>query len=174
KQFAVTLYALGDPVGDQAYYRGSMPRDLALNGRASARGQTSLLIRGFSNDAIPRRTEDFSNPSSYFGAQAFELLVLDMNVQMDQAFADEGVPHYYALHPGIHSDVYWDPFLREQLEAQYAVVRHWGCTGRPAALRAVFTYRSIDNDFGIWGWTFDVVRAPIEFLTLTDVSCRRL
>ncbi|MFN2543896.1 MAG: alpha/beta hydrolase [Actinomycetota bacterium] len=172
KQFAVAFFALGDPVADQAYFRGNMPRDLALNGAAFAGSEPSLVIRGFSNDAIPRRAEDFSDLPTYLGEEAFEMLVLDMNIQMNEAFDVEGVPYQYELHPGIHSGPYWDPFVRGQLEAQYARVRHWDGGGDPPPQPDAFAYRSIDRRFTVWGWRVSVQREPTEFLTLTDVSCR--
>src|SRR5207302_1076172 len=51
--FGVVLLALGDPAVDQAYYRGNMPRDLAMNGRARDGDTQSLYVKGFNNDAVP-------------------------------------------------------------------------------------------------------------------------
>ncbi len=172
KGFAVALYALGDPEGDQAYYRGNMPRDLAMNARASAGGEASLHIRGFVNDAVPRTPEDFANPQSYLGAQAFEAIVLSMNIDMEIAFQDQSVEHDpLEIHPGIHSGRYWNPFLRALFAAQYAQVRHWDEGGSPPPLPTAFDFRSIAKDFSIWGWRFQVDRPSTEFLTLRNVTC---
>jgi len=172
--FGVALVALGDPAADQAYFRGNMPRDLAMNARASAGGQASLLIRGFVNDAIPRRQEDLTDP----GAQAFEDIVLPMNLAMEAAFTAEQVERHFEIHPGLHSDPYRTPYLRAQIAAQYAHVRHppdaLGGTGSPLPLPTAFDYRSIGTDFTIWGWRFQVERQPIEFLNLRQVSCSGL
>ncbi|MGH7857650.1 MAG: alpha/beta hydrolase-fold protein, partial [Candidatus Binatia bacterium] len=54
--FLTALFALGDPAADQAYYRGHMPRDLAMNGRAGAGGAQSIHFRYLNGDAAPRRT----------------------------------------------------------------------------------------------------------------------
>jgi S-formylglutathione hydrolase FrmB len=167
--FPVSFLVFGDPAQDQAQYRGNMPRDLAMNGRASAAGVSSLHIRGFVNDAIPRRREDIG--PSYPVAQAFEAIVLPMNLGMEAAFRIAGVEHTFEIHPGIHSGVYWNPFLRAQIAAQYARVRHADGTGSPPPLATVFDYRTISTDFTIWGWAFHVAREPVEFLTLNDVSC---
>src|SRR5205823_13995809 len=104
---------------------GSMPRDLALNGHAARDDRQSIFIKGFSNDTMPRRPQD----AAELGAIAFEDIVLPMNVDMELAFTNERVDREYELHPGIHSGVHWDPFLRGQLEAQYARVRHADGTG---------------------------------------------
>jgi S-formylglutathione hydrolase FrmB len=170
--FAVATYAFGDPTVDQSYYRGHMPRDLAINAHALhvTRGKAtqSLVVRGFSNDAVPRQASDFSDPPGYLGAQAFEAIVLASNIEQNQAFADADVQEHYEMHPGIHSDVYWDPYLRGQLEAQYAAMR------RPAPLPTTFDYRSTAAQFEVWGWRFAVKRPASEFLDLTEVTCRGL
>jgi len=105
-----------------------------MNARASAGGQASLLIRGFVNDAIPRRQEDLTDP----GAQAFEDIVLPMNLAMEAAFTAEQVELHFEIHPGLHSDPYRTPYLRAQIAAQYAHVRHppdaLGGTGSPFAV----------------------------------------
>jgi hypothetical protein len=170
--FAVSFLVFGDPATDQAQYRGNMPRDLAMNGRAWAGSAQSLYIRGFVNDAIPRRIADVG-PSS-LTAQAFEVIVLPMNREMDAAFTVEGVERSFEVHPGIHSGTYWNAFLRGQLEAQYARVRHFDGGGAPTPWPTRFDFRSIARDFEIWGWTFHVARQPVEFLTLTGVTCSGL
>jgi hypothetical protein len=172
QDFAVATYAFGDPTSDQAYYRGNQPRDLAFNALAHASdGQQSLYIRGFSNDAVPRQASDFANPSGYLTAQAFEALVLTTNQELNAAFDDEGVSYHYELHPGIHEDAYWNPWLRSQEEAQYARLLHPGGGGNPPPPPAVFSYRSIFRDFTVWGWHVQVQRADVEFLQLSGVSC---
>jgi S-formylglutathione hydrolase FrmB len=168
--FGVALLALGDPAADQAFYRGNMPRDLAMNGRAWRDDSQSLFVKGFSNDTVPRRAADASDP----GAIAFEDIILPMNVTMEAAFADEGVSNDYDLHPGLHSDPYRWPWLREQLEAQYARVSHWDGSGSPPAAATRFDYRTISTDFSIWRWRFQVARQAVEFLELRDVTCSSL
>lgn len=167
--FPVSFLVFGDPVADQATYRGNMPRDLAMNARASAGAISSLHVRGFVNDAIPRRAEDIG--PSYPVAQTFEAIVLSMNLGMETAFRVQGVEHEFEIHPGLHSDVYWNPFLRTQVAAQYARVRHPDGGGIPPPAPTLFDFRSIATDFEIWGWSFHVDREPVEFLTLRDVSC---
>jgi hypothetical protein len=168
KGFAVAFFALGDPVADQAYFRGSMPRDLAMNARGWAPdGAQSLHLRGFVNDARPRMASDLTDPV----AQIFETIVLPMNIDQDFAFTSEHVERTFEIHPGLHAGRYWNPFLRAQMEAQYARVLHWkgDTTVVPPASR--FDYRTVATTFDVWGWRFEVARDPVEFLTFRDVSC---
>ena len=37
-----------------------------------------------------------------------------------------------------------------------------------------FDYRTVYRDFSVWGWSFHIVRDPVEFLNLTDVTCSGL
>jgi hypothetical protein len=170
KDFGVVLYAFGDPAIDQSYYLARQPVDLALNAAAFADGRQSVMLRDFSNDTIPRRTADFSLPG-YLSAQAFEDLVLPTNVELNQAFASAGVQQHYELHPGIHEDVYWNPWLRSQLVAQYAVIRHWDGGGSPPPWPTRFSYVSGASAFEVWGWRVSVRRPVAELLRLTDASC---
>jgi S-formylglutathione hydrolase FrmB len=176
--FAAATYAFGDPGADQSYYRGRMPRDLAINAHAFAvsggRRTQSLVVRGFSNDAVPRQPSDFANVPGYIGAQAFEAIVLVSNIEQNRAFADAGVQQHYERHPGIHSDAYWNPWLRGQIEAQYAAMRHRGGGGEPPPLPTTFDYRSNASRFAVWGWQFSVKRAASEFVDLTGVTCTGL
>lgn len=172
--FGVALIALGDPVADQAFFRGNMPRDLAMNGRASAGGASSLHVRGFVNDTIARRAADYENPPGLAGAQAFETIVFPMNVEMELAFSAEQVERRFEIHPGVHSGTYWNAFLRGQVASQYQHVRHADGGGSPPPAPTSFDYRSIRTDFTVWGWSFHVERRPIEFLNLRAVSCAGL
>ena len=169
--FAVSFYAFGDPAADHAFYRGNMPRDLAMNARAYAGDAQSLALRGFVNDAIPRTAADIADFPGYLVSQAFEGIVLTMNLGMELAFDDEAVERTFEIHPGLHSGRYWNAFLRAQMEAQYARVRHWDGTGEPPATPDRFDYRSVANAFEVWDWTFEVDREPVEFLALRGVTC---
>jgi S-formylglutathione hydrolase FrmB len=120
--FAAATFAFGDPGSDRTYYRGRMPVDLALNGKARRRHHPSIVIRGFSNDTVARRSEDYTSMPGYEVAEAFEDLVFVTNRELNSAFRDAKVAAMYQLHPGIHSDVYWNPWLREQEVAQYAAL----------------------------------------------------
>jgi hypothetical protein len=136
-----------------------------MNGRGA-----SLGIDGFVNDTIPRRQQDIGDVT----AQAFEDIVFPMNLDMELAFADEGVPNTFAVHQGIHSDVYRNAWFRGLEEYAYARLRHADGTGDPPPAPTRFDYRSIRTDFEIWGWHIHVARQPVEFLTLRSVSCHGL
>ncbi|MGH7818511.1 MAG: alpha/beta hydrolase [Candidatus Binatia bacterium] len=172
KGFAVALLALGDPAADQAYFRGHMPRDLAMNARAWSGIRQALHLRAMVNDTIPRRVEDVTAFSPT--AVLFEDIVLPMNLEMDLAFRNEGVHHDLEIHPGLHSRPYRDPYLRRQLELHYEELEHPDGSGRPVGAVDEFDYRTISVDFTIWDWRFEVEREPIEFLTLRGVSCQGL
>lgn len=162
--FLVALDALGDPVADQAYFRGNTPRDLALNALAFAGGQQVLGIDGFWNDTVPRRPQDASSTP-------FEVLVTPMNLDMEAAFTDLGVEHVSAVHQGNHSDVYRNAWYRGLLEYTWARLQHPDLHGTPPPAPTTFDFRSVSPQFDIWGWHFDVQRPVTEFLTLRDVSC---
>jgi S-formylglutathione hydrolase FrmB len=166
------FYVFGDPSTEQAYYRGAQPVDLASNAVARRGSRQSLVIRGFSNDTVPRLASDVTSFPGYLVAQGFEDFVLASNVEMNRAFADEGVSQHYELHPGIHSDTYWNPWLRTQVQAQYDALRHWDGSGHPPPLPTTFSYGSEAASFSVWGWSVTVHRPVVEFLRLTDVSCR--
>lgn len=152
--FATALDAFGDPAADQAYFRGNMPTDLAVNGEG-------LGIDSFVNDMVPRRSTDASSTP-------FEVIVFPMNMDMQADFAAAGISNTFAIHQGNHSDVYRNAWFRGMEEFAYAK------TMTPEPIPVPFTYRTISTDFAIWGWHFHGVRQNIEFLDLKNVSCQQL
>lgn len=165
--FLTATTALGDPVADQAYFRGNTPTDLAMNARASANGRPSLYIDGFVNDMIPRRSQDIAD-------MPFEVIVFPMNIDMEAAFASQSAPNDFAIHPGVHSDPYRNAWLRGIEDNQYARLRHWDGSGDPTPAPTLFDYRTIALDSTIWGWELHVQRPNVEFLQLRTVSCNGL
>jgi pimeloyl-ACP methyl ester carboxylesterase len=153
--FLTALDALGDPVADQAYFRGNMPTDLAANGRSG------IGIDSFVNDMVPRRSQDE-------GDMPFEVIVFPMNMDMQLDFAAAGVDNTFAIHQGVHSDVYRNAWFRGLLEFASSHVQ------KPDPVPQSFAYRTIRTQFTIWGWTFSGQRAPVEFLDLSNVSCTSL
>lgn len=175
--FTTALDAFGDPVADQAYFRGNMPTDLAMNGRAVAAGGTQLLgIDGFVNDMVPEQaaTGDPAALGNDVGSEPFENIVFPMNLDMEAAFAAQDVANTFAVHQGNHSDTYrnaWFRGLEEFADARLAPAGALDAGGAPPAR---FDYRSIATDFSIWGWHLQVHRAQVEFLNLRDVTCRSI
>jgi hypothetical protein len=170
---SVATVGFGDlAVADSAFFRDVQPFDLVPNARAYKDGRQSLHIKYFVNDAIPRRVEDFTveNPIQI----VFEVLLSPTNRVLETTFDRFGVERTFHMGPGTHSGSYSRAYHREQLEAQYANVRHWDGTGSPRANPEVFDYRTVRNQFEIWDWEFSVAREPVEFLNLTDVSCDAL
>ena len=161
--FLVALDALGDPVADEAYFRGNTPRDLALNALAFADGHQVFGINSFWNNLVAEPQDASGTP--------FEVLVTPMNLDMEAALTDTGVEHTSAIHPGNHSSVYRNAWYRGLLEFAYARLQHPDGGGTPPATPATFNYRTINRDFSIWGWHVSVARDTVEFLTLRSVSC---
>src|SRR5205085_238887 len=172
--FVTALDALGDPVADHAYFRGNMPPDLAMNGRAFAKDNSqSLGIDGFVNDMTPAKTLS-GDPSALrndVSSEPFENIVFPMNVDMEAAFAQQGVANTFAVHQGNHSDTYRNAWFRGLEEFAYGRLAHGDGTGEPPMPAKAFDYRTISRDFSVWGWHFHVDRQPVEFLTLRSVSC---
>jgi hypothetical protein len=174
--FTTALDALGDPAADQAYFRGNMPPDLAMNAQASASPAQSIGIDFFSNDMVPMQTlnGDTGTLSNDVSSEPFENIVFPMNVDMVTAMAQVGVQNTFALHQGNHQDSYRNAWFRGLEEYAYARLEHTGGGSNPPPEPTKFDYRSISTDFSIWGWQFQVARQPLEFLTLTSVSCQGL
>lgn len=172
--FVTAVTAFGDPVADQAYFRGNMPTDLAMNGRAyQADGTQSLGVNGFVNDMTPAQTlgGDPSALSSDISSTPFENIVFPMNVDMEAAFTGQNVARTFAIHQGNHSDRYRNAWYRGLEEFAYARLRHPDGGGPKTDPPKVFDYRSINRDFSVWDWQFHVDRQAVEFLTLRSVSC---
>lgn len=159
--------AFGDLVSDEAYFRGNNPLDLAIDATALPAGASGPALRFFSNDLTPADQSDATNPSTLLSGAPLESVVLPMNTQMRAALTQDGVPFTYELHAGSHEWKYWQPYVRAQLEWHWARL---GADARPAS----FDYRSIRNDFSIWGWHVHVDRTPQEFLTMWNVGARAL
>jgi hypothetical protein len=167
--------AFGDPVADEAYYRGNQPLDLAIDAHATgsscaaSNGAFCLPLRFFHNDGVPTHPEDFTDPRALIGDEALEVAVMPMNQEMRLALKRDGVPFTYQLHAGIHSLEYWAPYIRTQMKWQYDRVSH---PGRPLTVLSPssFDYRSIRADFSVWGWSVQVRRTSDEFLTLWDAT----
>lgn len=167
--FITALDAFGDPVADQAYFRGNMPTDLAMNGRAYDKtGAQVFGIDGFVNDMTPAQTLS-GDPSAFqsdVGSEPFENIVFPMNVDMQAALTQQGVANTFAIHRGNHSDRYRNAWFRGLEE--FAAARLAGSAPKPPT---VFDYRTVSRKFSIWKWDFSADRQAVEFLTLRTVSC---
>ena len=169
------LFALGDPAGDEAYWRGNTTQDLAANARAwSGSGVQSLPVDMSSDDAVPWRltTGDTSSAQNTTGI-ALELFASSLVAAQRFAFDQEQVAYHYELGKGPHG-TYVPAYYRHFLEQLYPLVRHSDGGGSPAPAPTKFDYRTIDTQFAVWGWTFSVARTPVEFLEIRDASCQGL
>jgi hypothetical protein len=166
---SVATVGFGDAVVDDVWWRQTQAAELVGNARArAADGRQSVHIQYFVNDAVPRRAEDLSgNPSAIY----FEAILMPTNLYLESRFSRAGVERTFHLGPGLHSAPYAQPYFREQLEGQYAHLRHRDGRGDPAPPPATFDYRTLVPEFTIWGWKFQVQRPGVEFLYLTGVRC---
>jgi S-formylglutathione hydrolase FrmB len=172
--FITALDAFGDPAADQAYFRGNMPPDLAMNGRAyDKKGAQVFGIDGFVNDMTPAQTlsGDSSAVQSDVSSEPFENIVFPMNIDMEAALAQQSVANTFAIHQGNHSDRYRNAWFPGLEEFAFGRLAHPDGTSAAPMPPKVFDYRTIDRDFDIWKWHFHVDRQPVEFLTLRSVSC---
>lgn len=170
---SVATVGYGDIATDHVWWRQNQPADLATNVRAyDADGQQVTHLQYFVNDAVPRRAEDLTEPDVY--AQFFETVIYPTNLWLESVFDRQGVERTFRVGPGDHSGAYGQPYFREQLEGQYARLRHWDGGGSPGSDAVRFDYRNALASFEVWGWSFSVDRDPVEFLNLTDVSCDAL
>lgn len=175
--FTTALDAFGDPVADQAYFRGNMPTDLAMNGRAvTATGSQMLGIDGFVNDMVPEQavSGDPGALGNDVSSEPFENIVFPMNVDMELAFAAQGVTNTFAVHQGNHTDAYRNAWFRGLEEYAWARLAHGPTATATDDEPATFDYRTISTSFSVWGWRFAVARTPVEFIDLRGVSCQGL
>lgn len=159
----------GDAAADHVWWRHNQPADLASNARAWRGTQQSVHLQYFVNDAIPRRTEDLTQPNVF--SQFFETAIYPTNLWLEDVFTRLGIARTFHIGPGDHSATYGQPYFREQLEGQYAHLRHADGGGNPGPRPDRFDYRTIRTNFDIWGWRVAIDRAALEFLDLTDVTC---
>jgi hypothetical protein len=170
---SVATVGFGDFVSDNVWWRQSQAPDFVPDALAfDAHGHQVEHIKFFVNDAVPRRPEDIENPDPL--QIGFEAILSPTSRYLDQLFHRYGVEDTFNVGPGDHSATYGNPYFREQLEQQYAHLSHRDGTGQPEPWPQTFDYRSVRNDFTIWGWHFNVKRHADEFLTVTGASCTGL
>jgi hypothetical protein len=160
------FFGYGDPVEDEAYWRGNVTQDLAANARAWAGTTQSMPIDLYDGDAIPRRMNDDTGAA---WIEAFAKYIVGVQ---RVAFDSEEVAYTFRTRPGTHQGLYVRPFTRYWLERLYANVRHPDGGGTPPPAPDRFDFRSIFAHFQVWGWDVAVDREPVEFLTLRDTGCK--
>jgi S-formylglutathione hydrolase FrmB len=165
----------GDGLGtDYAYTRQHHPPDLMVNARAFHNGQQVIRWAFSANDSVPRRIEEQTDPFTAVGIGLEHLVATETGPLADQEATLREVPHIFEFHPGIHSNPYWSPYFRVWMEEMYAVVQHWDGGGNVFPAPDVFDYRTVFEDFSVWGWQFSIDRGVDEFINLTNVSCDSL
>ena len=165
------MIAYGDPVADNVYLVSEMPGAIASNARAWQDGRQSVAFRLKSNDAIPRRVEDFAEPQSYLASQGYELLTYQTTREMTRVFDVNEVEYRYEVHPGLHGGPYQSPWYRQAFEFLWENVLRPDGSGEVVSVPDVFDYRTIRKELEVWGWRFSVEREAVEFLDVLDASC---
>jgi hypothetical protein len=88
-----------------------------------------------------------------------------LNTRFHLRLDDEGIDHDWQPSTfGTHDWHHWERYLQE---AMAFVVESFAS---PRARPEAFDYRSADDSFAAWGWSFTVHRAEQAFVDLTGVS----
>jgi hypothetical protein len=93
---------------------------------------------------------------------------------MARALRAEQLDFDLYVHQGLHGSPYQAPHFRNMLEFMWRHMKHPDGTGAVVTRPDRFDFRTIRREFGVWGWKFATFRPSMEFLNLTDVSCRGL
>ncbi len=160
---------LGDPVADEAWWRGNTSQDLAMNARAWAGDVQVLPIDINHNNGLTPLEKGFDPVSSFLELFATYILTVQR-----VAFDSEDVAYHYETYTGNHDSDYWFPFMRYWLQRMHDRVRHADGSGSPPPAPDRYDYRTISKNFDVWGWHFGVVRDTVEFLEIRDASCNEL
>jgi pimeloyl-ACP methyl ester carboxylesterase len=173
---SVATVGFGDFAADNIWWRQTQPADFVSNAQAyGSDGRQSLHIKYHVNDAVPRETgHAASDPEGFAFAQFFETVLMPTNLYLESVFERYGVERTFEMHVGNHyGPLYQHPHLRSILEEVAANLAGPDSAGaRPDP--TVFSYRSVQPSFDIWGWTVSVEREAQEFLDLRDVTCHGL
>jgi S-formylglutathione hydrolase FrmB len=156
----------GDAVTQDVNWRGANPTYLAPN-----LAHTSLFV-AYGN-GLPGPYDDVSSPSGFSGylSGLVEAGMPIDNRGFTSTLTSDGIPYTeYAYGPGTHTFPY---FLRDltyflpQMNAQFA---------KPltAALPTPFSYRTVQPQFSVGGWSFAARRLVTEFTYLDQVSAAGL
>lgn len=145
----------GDPLTQQVRWQAHDPTSLAAN-----LGSVRLFVA--SGDGRPGRYDTSFDP----GASGIEAAVDAMSHQFVDALGRAGVPvttWFYG--PGTHSWPYWQDDLSRFLPMLAGA--------RPSQLSppaVPFDYRSGEDAFSVWDWSFAVRRPNPGFTVLTQVT----
>lgn len=146
----------GDWATQQVRWRGQDPVELARN-LAGAGTSLYLACGGVDADRPGVQTDPL------------EQLLFQMNQELVRAFDSTGVAHRTHFYPGgTHSWPYWKDELARFLPQMGDAFRN------PPQPPSAFAYRTIEENFSVWGWDFAMRRDVTEILELSGVSPRGL
>lgn len=162
---ALTFPGLGDPTTSPAYRPGNLPVDLASN-----LDQVDLTM-DIGTECITDRERD--NCLTYLFEQVFVPANREFTMRIDDVrTADDAVLEYRETEGG-HSWNWWPLWLRER-HLPFLLARALDperiSFHIPDGPPERFRYRSIADDFSVWGYDVHVDRDVREFLDLTDVG----
>jgi S-formylglutathione hydrolase FrmB len=94
-----------------------------------------------------------------------ELDVHEQNLALDAQLRSLGISHLFDDYgPGGHEAYYWTRDLKQTLPIFMQAFAH------PPRPPVPFSYRSMDPEFAVYGWTVAMSRAASEFAELRDAS----
>jgi diacylglycerol O-acyltransferase / trehalose O-mycolyltransferase len=110
-------------------------------------------------------TQALSNAGDIVADGLTESEIWDMNKAFVKTLNAAGIPHTdYFYGDGTHSWPYWERDL------QHFLVWLAPYVGHPLPRPATFSFRSADDSFSAWEWSFSVTREVREFVYLSGVS----
>jgi S-formylglutathione hydrolase FrmB len=133
------------------------------------RGHNSWdLAENLEGQSLTLRTGN-GQPGGPYGdsGDPVEADVHEQSVSLHERLVELGFPHVWDDYgPGSHAWPYWQRDLRETLPDIMRTFAH------PPAPPSPFDYRSIDPEYGAFGWHVAVERPALEFSELRDANAR--
>lgn len=142
---------------EEVRWRGKNPWDLATN-----LAHTQLVLRTGNGDA--GGPFGGGGPRDALGMY-LEQACHRQSTSLHQRLDDLGIPHEWDDYgPGTHSFPYWNSSLERTLPIFMDVFR------KALPDPEVFSYRSIEPTFSVYGWEITMARPVVEFADLDGVS----
>jgi S-formylglutathione hydrolase FrmB len=141
---------------EEVRWRGSNPWDLAPNLR-----DTDLTVRAGTGES---GGEFGGGGPTDPGGFALEVATYEMSLSFHQRLEALGIDHVWEAGPGTHNYDYWRRDLALTLPTFFEVFDERRPDPTP------FSYRSIERDYEVYGWSVTIDRPAVEFSEFEDVS----